>query len=212
MSLINIQKKVGTKPDGSFGPITANAILNYYNINKLHGAIFLGQCSHETGNWRSFIENLNYSAQGLANTWPKRYSINPKSKIKTPNDLAKILERNPEAIANNVYANRMGNDSEESGDGWKYRGRGAIQLTGKFNYSEFSKYVKDSEIIINPDKIIIDYIMESAIWFFNKNKIWNLCTDIETETIKIITKKINGGLNGLHDREMKIKEYYNWFK
>jgi len=207
MSLVNIQKKVGATPDDIFGPNTANHILNYYNLNKIHGAIFLGQCSHETGNWKHFEENLNYSAERLAKVWPHRYSEN-----KEPNELAKRLQRNPEMIANNVYANRMGNGSEESGDGWRYRGRGAIQLTGKFNYSEFSRYTKDPEIIENPDKIITEYIIDSAIWFFNKNRLWSLCTDISNETIKRVTKKINGGFNGLDDRIEKINKYYNWIK
>lgn len=212
MSLINIQIKVGTNPDGVFEPMTAKAIINYYGLNPIHGANFLGQCSHETGDWKSFIENLNYSAQGLANTWPHRYAENKISRVKKPNELALKLNRNPELIANNVYANRMGNGSEESGDGWKYRGRGAIQLTGKFNYSEFSKYIKDPEVINNPDKILTDYILDSAMWFFNKNKIWALCTDIKDQTIQQITKKVNGGLNGLNDRIRKVNKYYNWIK
>src|SRR5690606_24759483 len=124
----NIQKKVGTIPDGLFGRNTARAIMNYYKLSPTEAAHFLGQCYHETGGFKTFEENLNYSAQRLLQVFPKYF----------PNSIvANSYAFKPKLIANRVYANRMGNGDEASGEGWKYRGRGAIQLTGKQNYEWF---------------------------------------------------------------------------
>lgn len=209
MSLKSIQRKLNLKQDNKLGPITAKAIGDYYKLNIIETAQFLGQCDHETGGWHFFKENLNYSAQGLANTWPNRFAVNPRSKPSVPNQLAKTIQRNQELIANHTYANRMGNGDIESGDGFKFIGRGAIQLTGKNNYIEFAKYVNDMSILDNPDKILTDYILESAKWFFDTNNLWRLCKDISDNTITLITRRINGGTKGLEDRINKTNIYYN---
>lgn len=156
--------------------------------------MFLAQCGHESGGFSRFTEGLNYSAKGLRATFPKYF----------PDEATAIkYERQKEKIANRVYANRMGNGPESSGDGWKYRGFGLIQLTGKHNYTLFSK---DSgiDLVTDPEKYRADLslIIKISIWFWNKN---NLNKFSDAKDILGATKKINGGLNGLEDR----KKHYN---
>jgi len=202
MSLENFQKKIGVKPDGSFGPATLKAGMEYLSLSPEQASHFFAQTSHETGNFKIFTENLNYSVQGLLITFKKYFPTQ---------DIAIQYARNPVKIANKVYANRMGNGVETSGDGWKYRGRGALQLTGKSNYQAFSDFVKDPTIMANPDKVSTDYAFDSAIFFFEKNKLWSICNKgVNKSTILELTKKINGGVNGLIDREEKTFKFYTW--
>jgi len=168
-----------------------------YDINTPQRvAAFLAQCGHESGGWTVFEENLNYSAQGL-NSIFKKYFPTLES--------AQPYARHPEMIANKIYANRMGNGAPESGDGYKYRGRGPIQLTGKDNYRAFAKEMFDDweNIFENPDWVTADrdFALMSAIWFWNKNK---LNVQADAGDIKLMTKKINGGYIGLDDR---VKHY-----
>jgi putative chitinase len=127
--------------------------------------------------------------------------------------LEESYARQPEKIANRVYASRMGNGNEASGDGWKYRGRGALQLTGKSNYEAFAKYLSKPEIVTNPDLVATTYAFESAMFFFDKNKLWDICDKgVSKETILALTKRINGGTHGLADREEKTFKYYGFVK
>ena len=153
-------------------------------------AAFIAQCGHESGGWRVFSENLNYSAEGLAKTFGKYFGPTGAN----PTDYAK----KPEKIANLIYANRMGNGNAVSGDGYKYRGRGPIQLTGKSNYTAFSTEM-GVDAVSNPDIVSTDKkaALMSAIWFWNKNGLNKLA---DAGDIKGMTKKINGGFIGLEDR------------
>ena len=169
-----------------------------FKLNSFELANFLGQCAHESANFRVTSENLNYSASGLQKTFSKYFP--------TP-IIAGMYARNPQKTANKVYANRMGNGDENSGDGWKFRGRGYIQLTGKNNYLAFSKFIGE-DCVSNPDLIITKYPFESALWFFKQNSIFPLCKDISTATITAVTKRVNGGTNGLSDRILLTKKYY----
>ncbi|HRZ96045.1 MAG TPA: glycoside hydrolase family 19 protein [Paludibacter sp.] len=173
-----------------------------WKLNAFELAHFLGQCSHESNNFRVKEENLNYSAKGLRNTFGKYFKTNAE---------AEKYARKPQAIANKVYANRMGNDDEKSGDGWKYRGRGYIQLTGKNNYAAFSKFIGE-DCVKNPDLVITKYPFESALWFFRTNNIFSLCKDISHISIIAVTKKVNGGTNGLADRVYQTNKYYKEIK
>ena len=203
MSLKKLQFKIGVLDDGKFGPKTLRAAMNFFKMSPERAAHFFAQTSHETGGYKSFSENLNYSAAGLQNTFGKYF----------PGLLEEQYARKPEKIANRVYGNRMGNGPESSGDGWKYRGRGALQLTGKSNYKAFSEYLKNPEIMDNPDLVSEQYAFESAMYFFEKNKLWTICDKgVTKETILALTKKINGGTNGLEDREIKTFKYYKWLK
>ena len=165
------------------------------SINKLSN--FLAQCAHESGNFKFVTENLNYSAEGLLKIFPKYFS----------KETAEIAARKPEMIANIVYSNRMGNGDKASGDGWKYRGRGYIQLTGKTNYSQFGNYI-GVDLVKNPDLIFEKYALTSAAWYFEVRKLWSIADKgIDDETIKTLTKLINGGTHGLDDRISKTKTF-----
>jgi len=202
MSLIKLQEKIGVKADGSFGPKTLKAAAKYFNMTPERAAHFFGQTSHETGGFTVFIENLNYSATGLLKTFSKYFNTKTAS----------LYARQPVKIASKVYANRMGNGDEASLDGWKFRGRGALQTTGKNNYLEFSQYIKNPEILTNPDLVFSDYAFEAAIFFFERNKLWVIADKgVSNQTILALTKKINGGTNGLKDRISLTNRYYSWF-
>lgn len=179
-------------------------VANKFKIDTvLRLSHFLSQCSHESGGFKYTTENLNYSAKGLITTFPKYF--------KQPG-LAEAYQRKPEKIASRVYGNRMGNGDESSMDGWKFRGRGYIQLTGKSNYIEFDKFV-DEDIIKNPDLVAKQYPLLSAAWFFHKNNINSIADKGATEdVVKSVTKKINGGYNGLSDRQKYFDKYYNILK
>jgi putative chitinase len=168
---------------------------------SLRLAHFLAQTSHETGGFRLFSENLNYGAKGLLGIFSKYF--------KTINQ-ANAYQRNPEKIANLVYGNRMGNGSESSGDGWKYRGRGALQTTGKSNYQDFANFMGMPEIMNNPDLVATKYALASAGFFFKKNNLWPICDQGSSdEVVKKLTKRINGGQNGILDRIKHFKEFYH---
>jgi len=203
MSLKSLQEKIGVTADGAFGPGTLKAAMAFYKFTPIRAAHFFAQTAHETGGFKAFSENLNYSAQGLQGTFGKYF----------PGNLEESYARNPEKIANRVYADRMGNGNEASGDGWKYRGRGALQLTGKSNYKAFSDYLKKPEIMDNPDLVATTYSFESALFFFDKNKLWSICDQgINDAAILALTKRINGGTHGLEDRKTKTYKYYEYVK
>ena len=203
MSLQSLQKKIGVTADGVFGPGTMKKAMEFYKLTPVRAAHFFAQTAHETGGYKLFSENLNYSAQGLQGIFGKYF----------PGNLEESYARNPEKIANRVYASRMGNGDEKSGDGWKYRGRGALQLTGKDNYAAFAKYLQKPEIMTNPDLVATEYSFESAMFFFDKNKLWEICDKgINDAAILALTKRINGGTHGLEDRNQKTKKYYEYVK
>lgn len=171
---------------------------------------FLAQTAHESGGYRRLTENLNYSAEGLANIWPMRFALrNPDGKwLKDergrhrPNEVAQQLHRNPEMIANNVYANRMGNSDSASGDGWKYRGRGIIQLTGMNNYASFAMHC-DNEALIHPELVGQTVLgAEAGGWFWRINELNKFADNMD---IHGMTRRINGGLNGIEHREQLWK-------
>lgn len=185
-------------------PFVQGACKAFGITTKLRLAAFLSQIGHESGNLARIEENLNYSAQGLVNTWPKRFP-NLKS--------AQAYHRNPQKIANKVYANRMSNGDEASGDGWRYRGRGLKQLTGKYNYGLLSKafgvdFVAEPELLLHPV-----WASLSACWFWETNGCHIFA---DKGDIIGLTKRINGGLIGIEDRQKRFKvalealKDYNW--
>lgn len=171
-----------------------NKVLPSFEINTpLRVCHFLAQIIHESGYLRAKVENLNYSSQALSRVFSKYFPSN---------SIAEEYERQPEKIANRVYANRMGNGDEDSGDGWKYRGRGLIQLTGKDNYKSCGNNL-GLDLVNNPDLIINDpeVNVKTACWFWKKNDLNSLA---DKDDITSITKRINGGINGLTDRKNKL--------
>jgi putative chitinase len=203
MSLTALQTKIGVTADGAFGPGTMKKAMEFYKLTPVRAAHFFAQTAHETGGYKLFTENLNYSADGLQKIFGKYF----------PGTLEESYARNPEKIANRVYASRMGNGDEKSGDGFKFRGRGALQLTGKDNYKAFADYLKKPEIMTNPDLVATTYSFESAMFFFDKNKLWSICDKgINDAAILELTKRINGGTHGLDDRNQKTKKYFEYVK
>jgi len=203
MSLKSLQERAGVAADGAFGPGTMKAAMELLKLTPIRAAHFFAQTSHETGGFKAFSENLNYSAQGLQGIFGKYF----------PGNLEESYARQPEKIANRVYASRMGNGDEASGDGWKFRGRGALQLTGKANYEAFAKYLGNNEVLENPDLVATKYSFESAMFFFERNKLWAICDQgINDAAILALTKRINGGIHGLEDRKAKTYKYYQFVK
>jgi len=202
MSLANLQQKIGVTADGAFGPGTLKAAAAYYKLSPNRAAHFFAQTAHETGGFKAFSENLSYGAPGLRGIFGKYFPTEA---------MAKAYERQPQKIANRVYGGRMGNGVEASGDGWKYRGRGALQLTGKANYQAFSDYIKRPDVMTNPDLVASELCFESALWFFDKNRLWSICDQgINDTAILALTKRINGGTHGLDDRKLKTKKFAGW--
>jgi putative chitinase len=197
-SNFKLENLKGHIPDSVIAQIPDTAAkFNITNVLRL--AHFLSQCGHESGGFKAVQENLNYSADGLKKIFPKYF----------PNNLNESYARQPEKIANRVYASRMGNGDEASGEGFKFRGRGYIQLTGKSNYSSFDKMV-DEDILSNPDLVATKYPLASAAFFFDSNKLWSICDKGADEaTITAVTKRVNGGTIGLPDRIKHFKEYYS---
>lgn len=200
--LAALQSKCGITADGKWGPGTYKAARNYFKLTNNQAAHFFGQCAHESGNFKVFSENLNYSADGLNKIFKKYF---PTVAAAQP------YARKPEKIANKVYANRMGNGPESSGDGWKYRGRGPIQLTGKDNYSAFAADIGRPDVVTNPDLVVSELAFESALWFFRKNNLLTIADKGITDAIITqITKRVNGGTHGLDDRLKKTKQFGSW--
>jgi len=196
---MNLAKLKGHVPDSVIAQIPF--IQSNYKVNTLlRLSHFLAQCGHESANFRAVKENLNYSAEGLNKTFKKYFSTL---------ESAKDYARQPERIASKVYANRMGNGNEASKDGFKYLGRGFIQLTGKANYLEFDKSVPE-DILANPELVATKYPLASAAWFWDKNGLNAIADKGATDAVvKSITKRVNGGTIGLEDRIQHFNEFYS---
>jgi putative chitinase len=198
---LNIDKLKGHIPDAVIAQIPETAAK--FNItNNLRLAHFLAQCGHESGGFKAVSENLNNSADGLKKIFPKYF----------PGNIAESYSRNPEKIASKVYGGRMGNGDETTKEGFKFRGRGYIQLTGKANYTNFAKFIGE-DTVANPDLVATKYPLASAGFFFDSNKLWAICDKgADDATVTAVTKRVNGGTIGLVDRIKHFKEYYNLLK
>lgn len=198
-----LQDSLSLKPDGAIGKITFGALRMKWDLTPIQLAHFLGQCEHETAGFSVWEENLNYSAAGLRKTFARYY----------PDELLAVKhQRKPSVIANHVYGGRMGNVNPN--DGWHFKGRGAIQLTGRSNYTLFSKSVNDLSIMQTPGLVATKYAFDSGIWFFNTNNLFKLCVDLSEETILKISRGVNLGNpkskiipNGFEDRKAKTLKY-----
>ena len=196
---MNLEKLKGHIPDSVISQIPDT--MQKFELNTpLRLAHFLAQTGHESGGFKATSENLNYGAKGLLGIFKKYFPTEAK---------AKEYERKPEKIANLVYGGRMGNGPEASGEGFKFRGRGYIQLTGKDNYKAFDAVVPE-DILANPDLVATKYPLLSAAWFFHKNGLHKLADGGATDAVVTsVTKRVNGGTIGLADRIKHFKEYHN---
>ncbi len=196
---MNLDKLKGHVPDNVIAQIPQ--VGEKFAINTpLRLAHFLSQCGHESGNFRVVNENLNYGAKGLLGLFKKYFPDEAK---------AKLYERKPEKIANLIYGGRMGNGPEASGDGWKHRGRGYIQLTGKDNYTAFGKAI-GVDILANPDLVATKYPLLSAAWYWHRRKLNAVADQGATDAVVTkATKLVNGGTIGLADRIKHFKEFHH---
>lgn len=198
--MLNIEKLRGKVPDIVFNQLPDT--IDKFQINTpLRLAHFLAQCAHESIGFKATSENLNYSAAGLKKIFPKYF----------PQTLSESYARQPEKIASRVYGGRMGNGDESTKEGYKFRGRGYIQLTGKNNYIEFGKVIND-DVVTNPDIVATKYPLLSAAWFFNKNCLKKCDAGDTDAVVTSVTKCVNGGINGLEDRIKLFKKYYSILK
>jgi len=195
---MNLDKLKGHIPDIVIAQLP-DTIARFELNTPLRLAHFLAQAGHESGGFKLVNENLNYGAKGLLGIFKKYFPTEAK---------AKEYERKPEKIANLVYGSRMGNGAEITGEGYKFRGRGYIQLTGKDNYKAFDAVVTES-IVDNPDLVATKYPLLSAAWFFHKNGLHKIADKGATDAVLTeVTKRVNGGTIGLPDRLKHFKEYY----
>ena len=195
---LKLENLRGHIPDAVIAQIPDTAAK--FEINTpLRLAHFLAQCGHESGGFKATQENLNYSASGLKGIFSKYFK---------EAGLAESYQRNPQKIASRVYGGRMGNGPESTGDGFKFRGRGYIQLTGKDNYTAFGRAINE-DMTANPDKVATHYALLSAAWFFSKNGLHRMADEGASDLVVTkITKRVNGGTIGLPDRIKHFKEYY----
>jgi putative chitinase len=194
---LSLEKLKGHIPDSVIAQIPETA--TKFNItNNLRLAHFLAQCGHESGGFKVFQENLNYSVDGLKKIFPKYF----------PGNLSESYAKQPEKIASKVYGGRMGNGDESTKEGYKFRGRGFIQLTGKSNYTNFTKFIGE-DCVANPDLVSTKYPLASAAFFFDSNKLWSICDKgADVETVTAVTKRVNGGVIGLSERIKEFNEFY----
>ncbi len=197
---MDISKLAGIIPDDIIAQLPA---LSKYGIDgPKRLSHLLGQAMQESDIFKAMIENLNYSAEALIKIFPKHF---------TGIGDATNYTRQPEKIANRIYCNRMGNGNENSGDGWKYRGRGALQTTGKDAYQQLTDAVgiEGVDFVENPDLVTPDYCMASAAIFFERNGLWPICDHgVDNDTITTITKHVNGGILGLDNRIKYTQQVY----
>jgi putative chitinase len=195
---LKLEKLKGHIPDSVIAQIPETA--EKFQINTpLRLAHFLAQCGHESGGFKATQENLNYSSKGLMGIFKKYFPTQA---------LAEQYQRNPQKIASKVYGGRMGNGVESTGEGYKFRGRGYIQLTGKENYTAFGKSINE-DMTANPDKVATHYPLLSAAWFFSKNGLHKMADGGSTDTVVTsITKRVNGGTIGLSERIREFKTFY----
>jgi putative chitinase len=193
---LNLAGLAGKIPEAVIAQIPETAA-KFGITTNLRLAHFLAQCALESVNFTAVVENLNYSAQRLLQVFPKYFR----------NVDVNAYARNPQKIGSRVYANRMGNGDEASGDGFKYRGRGYIQLTGRNNYQAFSGFIGE-DCVANPDLVATTYPLASAAFFFNSNNIWAICDQGASDAVVTsVTKRVNGGTHGLAERIQNFKKF-----
>ena len=202
LALKLLQEKIGVTADGAFGPNTARAICKHYGWTPERGAHLLGQAAHDSGGFQISEENLNYKAETMCRVWPSRF--------KTIADAAPYA-MNPQALADKVYGGRMGNT--EPHDGSKFAGKGFIQLTGKDNVRAFAQHIGRDSLVDDPSPIATELAMESAVYFFEANGLFLIADEgVNEDTIKRITKRVNGGYTGLEERKHETVKIYGWLQ
>ena len=193
---LKLEKLKGQIPDVVISEIAMIAD-KFGLITNLRLCHFLAQCSTESGNFKAVSENLNYSKDGLLRIFPKYF----------PGTLAESYAHQPEKIASRVYGSRLGNGDETTKEGWKFRGAGFIQLTGKDNFKKFGDFI-GVDLVKNPELVATKYPLTSAAFFFNTNNLWPICDEgLSEEVVTRVSKRVNGGYNGLDHRKSEFKRF-----
>lgn len=193
---LKLDKLKGQIPDAVISEIAMIAD-KFGIITNLRLCHFLAQCSTESGNFKLTLENLNYSTSGLMKIFPGYF----------PGNLAESYAHQPEKIASRVYGSRMGNGDEPSKEGWKFRGRGFLQVTGKQNYQILGDFL-NVDLVSNPDLVATTYPLSSAAHFFYKNNLWPICDEgLSEEVVTRVSRRVNGGDNGLQHRKSEFKRF-----
>ena len=193
---LKLDKLKGQIPDTVISEIAIIAD-KFGIITNLRLCHFLAQCSTESGNFKLTLENLNYSTSGLMKIFPGYF----------PSNLAESYAHQPEKIAARVYGSRMGNGDETSKEGWKFRGAGFIQLTGKDNFKKFGDFI-GVDLVKNPELVATKYPLTSAAFFFNTNNLWPICDEgLSEEVVTRVSRRVNGGDNGLQHRKSEFKRF-----
>ena len=197
----NLQIKINAGSDGQFGPNTAKAIARHYKLSPKRAAHLLGQAHHESGGFKLVRENLYYSTpERIQAVWPSRFPTV---------ESAEKYAKNPKALAGKVYVGRMGNKDEEQAA--MYAGRGFLQLTGHDNYRLFASKMGVPDVMTDPDLVADEYAFETALFFFEENNLFDIADKgVNPETIQRITRRVNGGLHGLEDRENQTHKVFTW--
>ena len=196
-----LQARCGCSADGAFGPNTARGIAKHYELSPERAAHLLGQSSHESGGFKRTKESLYYSSpERLMKVWPSRFPTL---------ESAEPYAKNPTKLAGKVYSGRMGNSNEQ--EAAKFLGRGFLQLTGHDNYKSFANDMRLPEVLQDPSLVENDYAFETALWFFEKNGLFKIADEgVSEDTIKRITRRVNGGYHGLDDRKTQTNKIYGW--
>lgn len=207
-TVTTLQTKLGLKPDGVVGAKTVKAIADHFKLNTLGAAHLLGQCFVETQGFSKFRENLYYvDPKRTASIFKTAFDGNGNRVIDPEEiEVATGYVKNPVRLANKVYANKMGNGNEASGDGYKYRGVGAIHLTGKDNVARFAKHIGRPELVANPDPIEVELAFEAAYFFFYVNNLFRECKDLEPATIRRVSNGVNRGNVNHKGEPLHLKE------
>jgi putative chitinase len=194
-----LQERIGVAADGDFGPTTAKAIVKHYELSPKQGAHLLGQAHHESGGFKTTTESLYYtSAERIQAVWPSRFETV---------EYAERYTKNAKALADKVYGGRLGNN----GEGFLWRGRGFLQITGRDNYRMFAADMRLPKVMDAPDLCSTDYAFETALWFFRTNSLFRIAdAGVDDETIRKITKRVNGGHHGLDDRITQTNKIFSW--
>ena len=203
-----LQERCGVTPDGAFGPNTARAIAQHYELSSERAAHLLGQSAHESGYFKLTEENLNYSEDALNRVFGRYFGEGKED--------ASEYARNPQKIANYVYMDKhrskggaLGNVEEN--DGFAFRGRGFLQCTGRTNYRKFASEMRLPDVMKDPDLVATEYAFESAYWFFKRNGLFKIADKgVNDEVITEVTRRVNGGTHGWMTAWKKTKKIYGW--
>jgi len=211
MSLVALQSKLNIEHFSEFDPMILRESVRYFKLSLIRAAHFFAQVSVTTSDFTVFEENLHLSSEELANKWPNYFARDIRTPKRIGNILAEDLSGDPQAVANTVYSNKYGNGDYNSGDGYKFRGRGVISLLGRTEYSDFAQSVGCLDIIENPDLVSDKFSFEAGLYFFDKHKLWSICDrGVSRAVITDLTMRVSKSTYKLTDRLHRTSMYARW--